>query len=235
MGTRKTGLLHELKWYHETYGIPLQTVINARNRGWPLDNPERLLRKYEALTGKKPPLDALRAIVNGTPGARIGQRGSSRNDPPPKTESPPAPPPSGEPRSTKDIVFGLQAELERLQEETARSYKDYTDEKQPGDKIAKQKIYLANVNALRALAKDAPKADEANRNSVSISDVDSTWARALKEFRSQLEALPRRVSTSPLFRGVDPVDVELLVRGETDKLLAHLETGSWLKSEEPAQ
>jgi len=62
---RKTGLLHKLRWYSETYGLPLQTVINARNRDWPLDDPHKLLEKLLNAPGPKSNAQTLIDYVNG--------------------------------------------------------------------------------------------------------------------------------------------------------------------------
>ena len=70
---RTTGLLHKLKWYAETYGLPLQTVINARNRDWPLDDPHKLLEKLIHAPGPKSNVQTLIDYVNGkaTPRPRV--------------------------------------------------------------------------------------------------------------------------------------------------------------------
>jgi hypothetical protein len=226
----------KLREYMELYGWPLQTVRNACDRGWPIDDPPELLKKVMASKGKKAPIQKLLNIVNGQPGVPTvdrGQRGNAQNAPASKQ---PPPPPPRDPSAVGELLFsGLAAELKRLEDETAASYAKYVAEQQPGEKMALQKIYLANVNALRQLAKDAPKADAGAKKVLPISDVDSAWSRSLKEFRSALESMPRRVATQPLFKKLDPVDVEQLVNKEVSEILAHLETGSWLRStEEPA-
>jgi hypothetical protein len=62
---RATGLVHKLKWYAENYGLPLQTIINARNRDWPLDNPRKLLEKLIHAPGPKCDVQALIDFVDG--------------------------------------------------------------------------------------------------------------------------------------------------------------------------
>jgi hypothetical protein len=185
-----------------------------------------------ASKGKKTNLQALINIVNGQQGPSGKSRGSSRNDqnPPPNT-------PPGQTESedvAHDLLSGLQAELKRLEAETAQSYANYQAEKLPADKLVKQKLYLANVNALRALAKDAPKADRDAKNSLPIADVESAWSRSVKEFRSECEGMPRRFATNPLFKKLDPVDVEELAMKEVQQILSHLETGAWFQNETPA-
>jgi hypothetical protein len=221
-----------LTWYSDTYGIPFQTIRNAQKRGWPLDNPAELLRHMMASKGKKTNLQGLINIVNGQQGPSKKSPGSSRND-----QNPPPYTPPGQTESedvAHDLLSGLQAELKRLEAETAQSYANYQAEKLPADKLVKQKLYLANVNALRALAKDAPKADRDAKNSLPIADVESAWSRSVKEFRSECEGMPRRFATNPLFKKLDPVDVEELAMKEVQQILSHLETGAWFQNETPA-
>lgn len=229
----KGDFAHTLMWYSDTYKIPFQTIRNAHKRGWPLDDPAGLLAKMMASKGKKTNLQGLINLVNGQSGPSGKSRGSSQN-----AQNPPAGVAPGQTKSEDvehSLLGGLQAELKRLETETAQSYANYQAELLPAEKLVKQKLYLANVNALRALAKDAPKADRDAKNSLPIDDVDSAWSRSVKEFRSECEAMPRRVATNPMFKKIDPVDVEELVMKEVQLILTHLETGSWLRdAEEPA-
>jgi hypothetical protein len=228
------GNKQSLMWYSREYGWPLQTVKNARNRRWPLDDPQELLVKVMAGRGKKPPMQKLINLANGQKGPAASPR--ARQNASASQSEPPAPPPGTTPSEdvAHDLLSGLAAELKRLETETAQSYANYVAELLPAEKLVKQTIYIKNVNALRQLAKDAPKADRDAKNTLPIGDVDSAWSRSFKEFRSSLEAMGRRLATNPLFKKLDPVDVEELVNKETGEIIAHLETGSWLKTEEPA-
>lgn len=228
------GNKQSLMWYTRAYGWPLSTVKNARNRRWPLDDPQELLAKVMAGRGRKPPMQTLINLANNQTGP-TKRPGSAQSAPKKPADVPPPPPPSsGSGDVPHDLRSGLAAELKRLETETAQSYANYLAETLPAEKLVKQVIYLKNVNALRALAKDAPKADRDAKNTLPIGDVDAAWSRSLKECRSSLEALGRRLATNPLFKKIDPVDVEELVDKEVREILAHLEAGSWLKSEEPA-
>lgn len=218
-------------WYSREYQLPVQTVKNMRKRDWPLDDPKALLAKIMATNRRKPPIQQLINIVNGQPGAPTGTRGSSQS-----SQNPPPESPSGQTKSEDvehALITGLQAELKRLEAETAQSYANYQAELLPAEKLVKQKLYLANVTALTRLAKDAPKADREASKTLPVSDVESAWSRSIKEFRSECEALPRRLATNSLFKKVDPVDVEELLMQEVQLILTHLETGSFLV-EEPA-
>src|SRR5438045_3272210 len=119
-----------LEWYANLYGLPLGTMQNAKKRGWPIKDPQKLLEKMLKAPGKKPPLTILESIVNG------------EAKEPETTET-----------ETEDTSFdesmvlrsGLLHELKRLQEETMKSYRAYLAEKRPGDRLTRQKIYLNNV------------------------------------------------------------------------------------------
>jgi hypothetical protein len=83
-----TGLLHPLSWYITEYGLPEQTVVNAYKRGWPLDDPHKLLEKLIRAPGPKSKgLQALMNYVNGQRGPSAGSRGSSESSRNPKAES----------------------------------------------------------------------------------------------------------------------------------------------------
>lgn len=226
-GLRPTGLLHPHSWYVTEYGMPLQTIRNYVKRKWPLDDPQALFLRISGNKRKKPPLQKLLNIVNGQSGPSTPSPRSSRITPKPKADVPPVDPP---PQVIGELKAGLADELKRLEMECAQSYANYANAAEAGDKILLQKVYLANVNALRALAKDAPKADRDAKNVVPVTEVDSTWSRALKEFKSAIEMLGRRLSTSPVLKGkdIDPVDVEETVNKEVFMILERLESGSWL-------
>ena len=84
-----TGLLHPLSWYPKTYGIPVQTVVNAYKRDWNLDDPQQLLERLLQAPGPKTKgLQNLVDLVNGRK-VTTGSRRSSRIDPDPPVESTP--------------------------------------------------------------------------------------------------------------------------------------------------
>lgn len=223
---RRTGYAHTIQWYADTYRIPVVTVWKARKRGWPLDDPPTLLKKFEDAPGPKTTLDALRAIVNGdTKTLQRRQREAAESES--KDEDLPGED-ADEVQTSMAIAGGLMQELARLKKETADSYRLYAAEKLPADRHLRNKVYLANLAALRQLAKEAPKADREARNVLLVADVEATWSRSFKECKTSLESLGRRVSTLALFAKLDPVDVELAINKEVVTILSQLESGSWL-------
>lgn len=75
------------------------------------------------------------------------------------------------------------------------------------------------------------KADAESGDYLPRADVEKTWGRAMREFRVTLEAVPRRVATQPMFKKIDPVEVELLLQQEIQAALGRLHQGSWLEKE----
>ena len=216
-GVRVTGYKHPVRAYAELYGIPLGTIQHAYSRKWPLDDPLELLKKFEKAPGPKTNLDTLRSIVNGT------------------VKDNPLPPVDLEEDAammSMALAGGLTQELARLKAECAQSHRAYLAEQRPADKLTRQKVWLANVAALRQLAKEAPKAERDAKNVLLISDVESTWTRSLKECKTSLESLARRVSTNILFAKLDPVEVEEVIQKEVAGILSHLERGSWLEQKD---
>lgn len=235
-----------IRHYANLYGIRYQTLQRARNRGYDLSKPEKLLKSFEDQPGgNKTDLTLLRKIVNGelTDADEPPVIKNLKDGKKSKVAAAVAPPPQlddDDMQTLSDgveenaaqvsmaLAGGLMEELARLKQETMKSYRLYVAELRPADRMTRQKIWLANVAALRQLAKEAPKAERDARNVLVVADVESAWSRSFKEFKTSAEALGRRVSTLPLFAGLDPVDVEQAIGKEVVTILSHLESGSWL-------
>lgn len=68
--------------------MPEQTIVNAYKRGWPLDDPQKLLERLIQAPGPKSKgLQALMNYVNGQSVPSTVHRGSSGNAPKRKAES----------------------------------------------------------------------------------------------------------------------------------------------------
>lgn len=230
---------HGLSFYVRLYGLDSSTIRNAADRGWPLDNPARLLETMLAAPGRKyKSLDKLRQAVNEA-AVRAAKR---KKKPVPAPE--PLPPPSkgteadesedqeetesNPARFSMALAGGLMAELQRLRRETATAHENYKLETRPAEKMILQKIWHQNSTALRQMAKEAPRAEREAGNVLVRADVEAVWSRIIKEFRSGLEMFGRRISTDKLFADLNPVDVEQLCGRELVTTLALLETGKWM-------
>ncbi len=201
MANEKKTLAH----YAELYGLPLGTINNCRRRKWPLNDPAELLQKFMNSPGKKPDLRKLEALACGP----ITERLQSKEF----TSKPDAP--------------HLLEELENLRAETRRSFKDFEEEPSVTRRVQLHKVYLANLKALSNLIPLATKAEEEGDRLVSADAVSQTWIRAISEFRTTLELIPRRVATNALFKKLeDPVAVEEVIQGEIKSALKQLYTGA---------
>jgi hypothetical protein len=112
-----------------------------------------------------------------------------------------------------------------------KAHQRYASEKDPAAAAPLFQAYLRVVAAVTALSKAAPKSDIETGNAIPASEVDATWSRHVKEWRTMLENLPRRAAMSPLFKRLDPVDVEQLLDKEVAQILVHLEASDkgWMK------
>jgi hypothetical protein len=137
------------------------------------------------------------------------------------------------PAPTKSLAMkvedSLNNEFRHLKSKLGAARHQWESER---DDIQKR-IYWGNyqslLDAVTKLAKVAPKSDIEQQQALPIAQVEATWARALKEFRTTLEALPRRLVTQSIFRKCDPIEVEQVVETEVNAILARLEAGGWLK------
>jgi hypothetical protein len=129
----------------------------------------------------------------------------------------------------EQIETTLGAELRKLKAEATKAHQQYSRERDPALKSVHLANWLKLSAAVTAMAKIAPKADEQAGALLKKTDVDSVWSRALKEFRSTLEAMPRRAATNSLFHDLDPVDVVLVLEEEVKQALTSCENivGKW--------
>ena len=196
MRTKKKSLAH----YAELYGLPLGTIANCRRRKWPLDDPEELFRRFTESPGKKPDLRTLETIVCGENTERVKSKEFQSEDDAPT----------------------LMSELDHLRKECRRSFADFENEPSPIRRVQLHKVYLQNLKALSALVPLATKAEEEAGRLVSADAVVQQWMRATLEFRAALETIPRRIATHPVFRKLDPVEVEAVLNHEVATVLEQL-------------
>lgn len=201
-----TTLDHRISWYGKTYGISMQNIQRARKRGWPLDDPKELYKRFLNAPGPTVGLQALRDYIKGKPTRRTKA----------------APLPESEPSDAVGEVLehGLLHELKRMKAETAAAYKAYKAERDPLEAAPRLKLYLALVAQMTQLAKIAPKAEIDAQNSLPIHEVEAAWTRACAELRASVDAIPRRLAMMPFFRKLhDPVKMEEIVTAEMNTLL----------------
>lgn len=129
-----------------------------------------------------------------------------------KSNQPPAP-------SALQTIGALGCELARLAKQLESTAKEITRTDEVSRRIALEKLNAQRSATFARLAKQALAAEKELNLLLQKSDVDETWARMLLEFRKGLEQMGRRIATDKLFHGLDPVDVQEIVRTEADQVL----------------
>jgi hypothetical protein len=132
-----------------------------------------------------------------------------------KSKSNPQPAPSA-----LQTVGALGRELARLAKQLEDTAKEIARTDEVSRRVALEKLNAQRSATFARLAKQALTAEKELGLLLQKSDVDQTWARMLLEFRKGLEQMGRRIATGNLFHGLDPVDVQEVVRSEADQLLA---------------
>jgi hypothetical protein len=122
----------------------------------------------------------------------------------------------------KQIEHSMGAEVRRLKAEVDDAYKRYKREPDPMMARPLMQNWLKLSSQLASLAKAAPKADLDASQVLVKSDVEAAWTRSVGEFRNTMEQIPRRVAVHSIFKGLDPVDVELTIRREIDVAIHQL-------------
>lgn len=234
---RKHQYSQPMSFYEKLYGWTTSTINNYKRRGLSLDDPVQLLAEVLGLHGKKPPLKLLQKEAAAR-GIKVGvptkQAKKIPTQPPevPELESLPEEFDEEMPEVKESNVSALTDELNYLKKEVAKARKRYQKAVAPGDKVAEFKLYKELLTEMRQLAKAAPNADLAARNSLSRSEVEAVWSRATKEFRVAADSFARRIATHPVFRRCDPVEVELVINREKDLMLNQLLLAPWTETKE---
>lgn len=231
---RVTGYKHPFDWYSREYNLTLSTINLLRRHGAPLDDPVKVFDMIvNKLRSRPADLSVLAQKVKEATG-----------------EMPATPPhladrliPLEERRKRQfemqqtavasaeeirdDGKRGVTAELRRLEEETAKAYRIYAASKDHVEKLANYKVWTALLSEMRKLAKDAPASEREAGRHVPIEEVEAVWTRGLLVFSKSLDTLPRRVATHPLFKKLDPHDVEEFIQSEVSALKTKLYNLNW--------
>jgi hypothetical protein len=131
--------------------------------------------------------------------------------------------PSGRESVSDQALDGLRREMKRLQDECDRCYQTYVDTEDPVEKSVNYSLWQKMIETWGDLAKIAPKAEQEAGKLVAASEVEEVWSRACTEMRTHLSNMHRRLSTHPLFRTLNPVEVEEAVLNEVTAVLKVLQ------------
>lgn len=201
--------------YAQLYQWPLSTVHSYKRKGYPLDDPEKLLKVVQSTKHTREHIEALQQVVRSRRTVK-----SQPAPPPPKS----APTESG----PVDALDGMQLELRRLKTETDQAYENYRQAPSAIEKSGYWKLWQELLTVWSRMAKVAPEAEREAGTVARVQDVDKTWSRTFQEVKSLLEGLPRRVATNPKLKKYDPVDIEQACLEELARVFTVLQSGSWL-------
>jgi phage terminase Nu1 subunit (DNA packaging protein) len=126
------------------------------------------------------------------------------------------------PVSALQTVGALGRELARLAKQLEDTAKEISRTDEVSRRAALEKLNAQRSATFARLAKQALAAEKELGLLVEKSDIVAVWSRAIAEFRSTMERIPRRVADRPIFKGLDPVDVELTIRREVDVAIHEL-------------
>lgn len=205
---------HGAAHYSDLYKVPYKTASKWRSKGYPMDDPEALL---DIIMGQKSTAKAdLRGLRNVVD--EIQERAMRKAAPQTKEQ----PPLEDEFMPTEE---GLMGELQRLEHEAKKAYRDYTRARKPLDKKDLFELWKAIIAEQRQVAKVAPEAAEAAGQLVKVADVEAKWLRSCAEMSTTLEAMARRISMHPKLRSVGAVAVEQIIMDEVTKIKKMLFAG----------
>jgi hypothetical protein len=200
---------HGAAYYADLYKVPYKTVSKWRSKGYPMDDPQKLLETVMAQKSTaKSDLRGLRDMADAQADGKARKAG-----PAPKTRDVPALDPEFEPTEE-----GLMGQLQRLEHEAKRAYADYVKATKPLDKKDLFELWQGIIAEMRQVAKVAPDAELASGQLMKVSEAEATWLRALAEISTTLEAIPRRIAMHPKMKGISAVTIEQVVMDEITKV-----------------
>jgi len=185
------GYKNSYNYYSRRFNIPVSTAVRWCKQGAPMDNDKKLELWVMAKRSRPKGFRIPRAPQEETPAGSAGKEPASPSVrvPQPLLDLPV--PPSA-------LVRGLRGEIERLEEECITNYELYqaatrSDPPQPVLLQTYHKLWMDSQDALRKMRKDTPKSEQDDKRALDREDVVGAQTRALKEFKTRLEMLPRRM------------------------------------------
>jgi len=127
------------------------------------------------------------------------------------------------------LALGLKASIQRLQEQEARAYADYSANIGGEFESQKQKAWLAISEQLRKVEQSTPDIQEANRQSVSKAELRTVLTGLFLRFRQDLEVLPKRIARELV--GKDEIAIIETLGVEIDSLISGLYSCPFLEED----
>lgn len=187
---RPTGYYESISYYIKRFGLNESTVHRWMGYKAPLDDDVALDRWA----------NARQRLPKGffIPGKK------HQSEPRPQPYSAPTRDPQGpqQPRESQagsapgSQEQGLRAEIGRLEFECAHLYETYTSAREQNmhtDALAAQTLWLRAQTNLMRMRKETPKSELEDAKTIPIVEVEAGFRRALKEMKTRLEMVPRRV------------------------------------------
>jgi hypothetical protein len=130
--------------------------------------------------------------------------------------------PQGASRTCSGLL-GLAASIQRLRQAEEAAHYDYQQAKTESDAFTtaqRWKIWKEISEQLRKVELATPDVAEANKSSVSISEVQTALNELFAKLRQDLETLPRRLSLELI--GKDEIGIREVLARETNEIILSL-------------
>jgi len=183
---------HPYQYYAALYGVSVRTIARYAKAGFPLDDEEGTRTRIANQRTGKPLTLNLGVIPDG-------------------------------PRLDANAALGLSASIQRLQEEEAAAHAEYAAALQSGDAnlaTNKLKSWTILTEQLRKNEESAPEVAEANKQSISLSDLQNTLNDLFNTLRQDLDTLPRRVALELM--GKDELAIREILTREVNEIISSL-------------
>ena len=189
---------HPYSHYAALYGCSVRSIARYSRAGYPLDDENATrLRIADQRTGKSPSVN-LGVLPDG-----------------PKLES--------------NRTLGLSASIQRLQEAEAAAHAEYFMALQGNDAnlaASKLKSWALLAEQLRKTAQTSPEVEEANKQSISLSDLQATLNELFVKLRQDLDTLPRRIALELV--GKDELGIKEVLIREVNEIISALHSCKYL-------
>jgi hypothetical protein len=125
--------------------------------------------------------------------------------------------------------LGLAASIRRLQEAEAQAHAEFVTAKQTGSEStgALQRLWLSLAEQLRKLEQSTPEIQEANKQTIKLSELNEVLGGLFSRLRQDLESLPRRVSLELV--GQDVIAIQETLSREIGGIVASLHRCEYLE------
>jgi len=186
---------YPLTHYPKVYGVSYRTILRWAEKGFPLDDEQ-----------------ATRLLTAGTP-----QTAKPGSGPHQRTRT------TATPRNAPAGSLGLSASIQRLQQAEANAHGAYLHalaNETPLIAAHARKAWQELVEALRKTELSSPEVQEANKTSVSLSEIQTVLNELFTKLRQDLDTLPRRIALELV--GADEISIRQVLAREAEEIVSRL-------------